>query len=204
MGAPARKLLVAHDSHLFSYSHSKSNKKRYNDVFNFAMIKKIFQIGGGILALIICSATNIMAADISIIGTWRLISMKSRDTITGIESNTWGENPLGFITYTAGGRMSAILTNANRSITANSAGSASTEEQAMLFRNSFAYAGRYTLTSDGVIHHVDIAADPTWTAKDQIRFTRIKGTKLIISSPPIKSVTSQNPIEFSVVWERIE
>ena len=74
--------------------------------------------------------------------------MKSRDTITGIESNTWGENPLGFITYTAGGRMSAILTNANRSITANSAGSASTEEQAMLFRNSFAYAGRYTLRAD--------------------------------------------------------
>lgn len=72
--------------------------------------------------------------------------MKSRDTITGIESNTWGENPLGFITYTAGGRMSAILTNANRSITADSAGSASTEEQAMLFRNSFSYAGRYTIT----------------------------------------------------------
>ena len=170
------------------------------------MIKDFVKIGGGILALtlIICSATNIMAAEINIIGTWRLISMKSRDTITGIESNTWGENPLGFITYTAGGRMSAILTNANRSISADSAGSASTEEQAMLFRNSFSYAGRYTLTNNGVIHHVDIAADPTWMAKDQIRFTRIEGTKLIISSPPIKSVTSQNPIEFSVVWERIE
>ena len=168
------------------------------------MIKDFVKIGGGILALIICSATNIMAAEINIIGTWRLISMKSRDNITGIESNTWGENPLGFITYTAGGRMSAILTNANRSISADSAGSASTEEQAMLFRNSFAYAGRYTLTNNGVIHHVDIAADPTWMAKDQIRFARIEGTKLIISSPPIKSVTSQNPIEFSVVWERIE
>ena len=170
------------------------------------MIKDFVKIGGGIFALtlIICSATNIMAAEISIIGTWRLISMKSRDNITGIESNTWGENPLGFITYTAGGRMSAILTNANRSISADSAGSASTEEQAMLFRNSFAYAGRYTLTNNGVIHHVDIAADPTWMAKDQIRFARIEGTKLIISSPPIKSVTSQNPIEFSVVWERIE
>ena len=105
------------------------------------MIKDFVKIGGGILALIICSATNIMAAEINIIGTWRLISMKSRDTITGIESNTWGENPLGFITYTAGGRMSAILTNANRSISADSAGSASIEEQAMLFRNSFAYAG---------------------------------------------------------------
>ena len=67
------------------------------------MIKDFVKIGGGILALtlIICSATNIMAAEISIIGTWRLISMKSRDNITGIESNTWGENPLGFITYTA-------------------------------------------------------------------------------------------------------
>lgn len=94
------------------------------------MIKDFVKIGCGILALtlIICSATNIMAAEMNIIETWQLLSMKSRDTITGIESNTWGENPLGFITYTAGGRMSAILTNANRSITADSAGSASTEE----------------------------------------------------------------------------
>jgi hypothetical protein len=34
------------------------------------------------------------------------------------------------------------------------------EEQAMLFRNAFGYAGTYTLTRDGVVHHVEGAGDP--------------------------------------------
>ncbi|MBL8532866.1 MAG: lipocalin-like domain-containing protein [Betaproteobacteria bacterium] len=161
-------------------------------------------VGGVLLASLMYSSTSMWAAETTIVGTWRLVSMLSRDTVTGAESHTWGEGPLGFITYTAGGRMSAILTKADRPISADSAGKAPVEEQAMLFRNSFAYAGRYSLTSDGVIHHVEVAADPTWMGKDQRRFARVEGTKLIISSPPIKSVTSPNPIEFSLVWERVE
>ena len=60
------------------------------------------------------------------------------------------------------------------------------------------------LPNNSVIHRVDVAADPTWMAKDQIRFTRIEGTKLIISSPLIKNITSQNTIQFFCVLERVE
>ena len=72
-----------------------------------------------------------------IVGTCRLASMKSRNSVTAVEANTWGDNPMGLITYAPEGCMSAILAKSDRKISTGSAGSATDEEQAMLFRNSF-------------------------------------------------------------------
>ncbi|MFH0878386.1 MAG: lipocalin-like domain-containing protein [Lentisphaerota bacterium] len=140
----------------------------------------------------------------SVVGTWKLVSMTSRDETTGEESQTWGEHPLGFITYTAGGRMSAVLASADRPLAVESAGQATDEEQAMLFRKSFAYAGRYTLTQDGVIHHVEVAADPSWIGQDQRRLIRFEGNKLIVTSSASQTAASPHPLVFLLVWERIE
>ncbi len=157
-----------------------------------------------LLGAMISPAEIATAADPGIVGTWRLVSMKSRDEMTGVETDTWGENPIGFLSYTAGGRMSAILAKANREISVESAGLATAEQQAMLFRTFSAYAGRYTLTRDGVIHHVEVAADPTRIGNDQERFTRFEGNKLVITTPPIKNVISPNPLVLHLVWERVE
>lgn len=43
------------------------------------------------------------------VGTWTLLSMSSRDEVTGDETKVWGDAPLGFLTYTEDGRMSAVL-----------------------------------------------------------------------------------------------
>jgi hypothetical protein len=148
--------------------------------------------------------TRAWSGNDSIIGTWKLVSMTTLDETTGKESHIWGENPIGFLTYTSGGRMSAVLAAAGRRISSESAGGATVEEQAMLFRDSIAYAGRYTVTEAGVIHHVEVATDPTWIGKDQLRFARIDGNRLIISSPPIPNAVSPKPFVFSLVWERVE
>jgi len=154
-----------------------------------------------LLALASCCAWS---ENLDIVGTWKLISMTARDETTGKESNIYGENPLGFLTYTAGGRMSAVIAAADRKISADSAGRATPEEQTMLFRRSFAYAGSYTFTEDGVIHHVEVAADPTWIGGDQRRFARLQGNRLIILTPPHKGPVSPNPVVISAVFERIE
>ncbi len=144
------------------------------------------------------------SADATIVGTWRLVAMTTRDAVTGEEQQTWGANPIGYLTYTPAGRMSAIVAKADRKIAADSAGRASVEEQAALFRDSFAYAGRYTLTDDGVIHHVEVAADPTWIGKDQRRITKLEGNRLTVTSAAIESAASANPQVFLLVWERVE
>jgi hypothetical protein len=158
-----------------------------------------------IIVLIVASSTvSAWAESGNIVGTWKLVSMTSRDETAGKESFTWGENPLGFISYTAGGRMSAVLVAADRKISVETAGRATVEEQAMLFRTSFAYAGRYTSTQDGVIHQVEVATDPTWIGQDQRRFIRIEGNRLVVTAPPIRNAASPNPIVFLLVWERVE
>jgi hypothetical protein len=74
----------------------------------------------------------------------------------------------------------------------------------MLFRSSFAYAGAYSLTSTGVIHHVEVASDPTWIGKDQIRLVRYAEDKLIITGPPLATVSDPHPKVLELVWKRIE
>ena len=44
----------------------------------------------------------------SIVGTWKLVSYWNV-AATGEKSAPYGEHPAGFITYTADGRMSAII-----------------------------------------------------------------------------------------------
>ena len=53
----------------------------------------------------------------------------------------------------------------------------------MLFRQSIAYAGPYPLVNDAVIHHVPVAADPTWTGVDQMRYLQFEVERLIIATP---------------------
>lgn len=148
------------------------------------------------------SATS--PTQLQLVGTWKLVAMTSQDEATGAQRDVWGHAPLGFLSYTAGGRMSAVLAAADRKIAAPSAGQSSVEEQARLFRDSFGYAGRYTQDGDRVIHHVEVASDPTWIGQDQVRTLRLEGQRLIVSAPPIRTAADPNPQAMVLTWERIE
>ena len=74
----------------------------------------------------------------------------------------------------------------------------------MLLRTSFAYAGTYSLIHAGVIHHVEVATDPTWIGKDQTRFVHFEGERLIVTGPPLQTVSDPNPQVVQLVWERVE
>lgn len=139
-----------------------------------------------------------------LLGTWTLISMTYRDEASGKETDLWGKGPIGFLTYTPEGRMSAVISAASRKITAESADLASPEEQALLFRSCFAYAGTFTPTDSGVMHHVEVASDPAWVGKDQTRYVRFEGERLIVTGPPLQTVSDPNPKVLKLVWERVE
>ena len=155
------------------------------------------------MALLLASAPAEGAAK-GIVGTWKLVSMTYLDESTGKETNLWGKDPLGFLTYTAGGRMSAVITAGGRTIAAKSAEQATPEEQAALFRTCIAYAGTYSPTEGGVVHRVQVCTDPTWVGKDQVRFTRLEGDRLTITGPPIATVDGPGPKVLKLVWERVE
>jgi hypothetical protein len=167
------------------------------------IMKSLLLVCAAIAISLICTSSS-GASPKRIIGTWKLLSMTYRDPATGKETELWGKEPIGFLTYTTGGRMSAIIAAASRKISAESADKASPEEQAMLFRSSFAYAGTYSLTDKGVVHHVEVASDPTWMGKDQIRFVQYEEDRLIITGPPLATVNDPHPKTLQLVWKRIE
>jgi hypothetical protein len=139
-----------------------------------------------------------------LVGTWTLVSMASRDQATGEEVHPWGEAPVGRLSYTADGRMTAVLTAADRTISTASASNAPVEEQAQLFRKLVAYAGRYTVTAEEVVHHVEVAADPTWIGKDERRFIRLDADRLLLTTPPMTTSFASTPQVFRLVWARAE
>jgi len=139
----------------------------------------------------------------SVVGTWRLISMTYQDQTTNKQVELWGANPIGFLTYTPDGRMSAVISASKRSFSASNPSQTSTEEQASYFRSCFAYAGSYTPTDKGVIHHVEVANDPAWVGRDQVRYLHFEGNRLIVTAPATKTVSDPNARVLTLVWERL-
>src|SRR5580704_2715700 len=98
-----------------------------------------------------------------ILGTWKLVSASS--SIAGGERNEtpFGPTPVGLLTYTDDGRMNAMISYGGRKrLSSTDSRSAPVEEQAEAFRTFIAYAGRYTLSDDRVIHHVEISVIQDW------------------------------------------
>jgi hypothetical protein len=68
-----------------------------------------------------------------------------------------------------------------------------------------AYAGTYTLDADKVIHHVDVSWDEATTAlSDIVRFYKLKGNTLTITTAPFKSGVDGREGRTIVVFEKVK
>ena len=161
-------------------------------------MRKIASVSG--LALVL-SVTVAFAGENTVLGTWKLRSFVREVFATGERYNQLGEHPDGYLSYSADGRMNAILTSNNR-ITPHEA-APTDEERANLHRTMQAYAGSYTIDAEKVTHHVDISWNQAWTGTEQIRFYKLDGNILTITTAPNKSPFDGREGRGILVWERI-
>ena len=132
-----------------------------------------------IVALFLLSITA-NASDNSIVGTWRFQSFVREVIATGERQNEFGEKPSGYISYQSDGRMFAVLVGGNRT---KPAGAVPTdEEKAKLFGTLIAYSGTYVLDGDKVTHKIDVSWNQSWTGGDQVRFYKVEGNTLTITT----------------------
>ena len=117
------------------------------------MIARCMSVAVTGLALLL-SPTIALAEENLVLGTWKLKSWIREVTATGEKYNQMGEHPIGYLSYSADGRMYAIITTNNR-IKPHDA-NPTDEQRAKLHQTMTAYAGTYTVLPDKVIHHVDI------------------------------------------------
>jgi hypothetical protein len=124
-----------------------------------------------------------MSVEDRLVGTYRLLSMEhfSEDGEVG---RPFGENPKGFIIYTAEGYMSAILMRADRPDFADADILAATDaERVAAFASSSAYAGRWEIVGDQIIHHLEVTTYPNWTGTDQPRNFELSDTHFTLFPP---------------------
>jgi hypothetical protein len=79
--------------------------------------------------------------------------------------------------------------------------SAPAEEQAEAFRTFVAYAGRYTLNGDKIIHHVEISSIQDWADTDLIRSIKFEGERIVLVTPPARDGGKVQT--FELIWQRL-
>ena len=134
------------------------------------------------LAIFACASLTFRAFAIEpadLYGTWRLVSYTSTVVATGEHTDLYGPTPMGFLTYTPNGRMSAILCDSSRPKPTDLA-KVTDGERLKLYRTMNAYAGTFTLVGSTVTHHVEISLNGTWTGTDQVRHLTLDGDTLVI------------------------
>jgi hypothetical protein len=151
--------------------------------------------------LLILSATAAFAAENPLLGTWKLKSFVREVAATGERYNERGQHPNGYLGYAADGRMYAIITWDNRANPHDVV--ATNEERIKLYGTMISYAGTYTVDAEKVIHHVDISWNQAWTGTDQVRFYKLEGNTLTITSAPALNPTDGRQGRSILLWEKL-
>jgi Lipocalin-like domain len=135
------------------------------------------------------------------IGTWKLVSYENRsgDQVT----YPVGKNPVGYIMYNAEGYMAVALMASNRKrFSSIDIMGGTTEEIVAAYGTYLSYCGKYAVTEDRVIHHVEVSSYPNWIGEDQVRFYKFEGNKLILSTPFM--ILGGKQQRGYLIWERMK
>lgn len=134
-----------------------------------------------------------------LVGTWKLIGASST-TPTGEKiENPYGEGAVGFLTYTAEGRISSVISYGGRKLLSMSGGKV--EEQAEAFKTFLAYAGQYRLSGDKLTHHIEVSSIQNYVGRDLVRTIKFDGDRITLITPPTPVNGKIQTME--LVWQRL-
>jgi hypothetical protein len=140
-----------------------------------------------------------------LVGTWRLVSVSNVTDKGIVKEEAYGPNPIGFLTYTADGRMMGILTYGGRKPLSKGWKVAPAEEKAEAFSTSLAYAGTFTVSGNRVIHSVEASTDPNRLNKDLVRLiVKLQGDRVTLRTAD--SLFWDDGVQYAyqeLVWDRM-
>jgi hypothetical protein len=137
-----------------------------------------------------------------LVGTWKLVSASSTTAAGERSEAPYGPSPVGFITYTEDGRVTAMISHGGRKSLSVGAGPvALLEEQAEAFKTFLAYSGEYTLSGDKVTHHIEISSIQNYVNRDLVRSVKFQGELIVLVTPPTPLNGKIQTIE--LIWQRL-
>jgi hypothetical protein len=133
-----------------------------------------------------------------LVGAWKLVSASSTTKAGERSDAPYGLNPAGFLTYTADGRVTALISYGGRKPLSVGA---QPEEQAEAFKTFLAYAGRYALSGDKVTHYIEMSSIQNYVNKELVRRVKFQGDQIILITPPTPVNGKVQTVE--LVWQRL-
>lgn len=137
-----------------------------------------------------------------LVAAWRLVSWENTSP-EGV-SHPMGSDPIGYLSYDRGGRMSVQVMRRERGELAADAVAAASEDRLRAVLGGYlAYGGRYEVNPAArtVTHRIEYAVMPAQVGTELTRWFEIDGTRLTLHlSPP---TTDRPGTGGRVVWERI-
>ncbi len=125
-------------------------------------------------------------ADSRFLGCWKLVGVDREDIATGRKLDV-DTRQTGYISYTSDGRMLVViarhLDGKDDEVTA--------------------YAARWHVEGDSVIHDVDYAVRAPWTGTRQVRGYRFHGNRLTLSPPVSEDYIHGSVTRRSLEWEKV-
>jgi len=155
-----------------------------------------------VLFILIFSVGPIAAQEV-LEGTWKLVSSTRTNTTTGATTDSFGPNPLGYITYGKDGRMMVLITRSDRP-KPDSTDKMTDEQRSRLFSSMLAYSGTYKFDGETIEHHIDGSWNQVWTGTTQIRNVKKDRDRLIYTTQPDLSPIDGSMGFATVVWEKIK
>jgi Lipocalin-like domain len=146
-------------------------------------------------------ASHVLAADVSISGTFRLVS--EQRTIVDTGEVIPGTGARGYITYGDDGRMIVLIIRQPRP-RPEVAEKITDQQRIELFRTITAYAGTYKFDGTTIEHNIEISMNEVWSGTKQLRSVKQDGDRLIYSTPPFPFHTDGKMSVNTLVWEKVK
>ncbi len=136
-----------------------------------------------------------------LLGVWRLAQYVV-PMPDGRIVHPFGPDADGLLIYTPDGWMSAALGRRDRApFPADHLGAGSVGEKARAAETFLAYAGRWEVKGDAVVHHVALSLFPNWTGGDQLRLASFEAGNLVLSTPPVPR--PKGLLSARLTWRRV-
>jgi len=154
-----------------------------------------------VVALALAVAAPVAAQDASpLVGAWKLLKFDYEFQDGSPRRAVFGAKALGFIIFSPQGRMVAVLEAEGRKAPQDDTGAAA------LLRTLIAYSGTYKLEQDKWTTTVDVAWNPAWHGTQQVRYYKLDGDRLFITSmwQPNQNLPGKPVTRGVLEWERVK
>jgi Lipocalin-like domain len=153
------------------------------------------------LFCVLLVASPALAADGEqrLLGVWKLESWYTEFKATGEKKSFFGERPNGYLVFTPEKRVLGLLTGEQRRKPETA------EDRIAAFWSMVAYSGIYRVEGDKWIMKVDVAWNESWTGTEQMRFFKVEGDKLTVTSPwePNTNLPGSPETRGVLVWSKV-